>query len=690
MAENKATEKASEKEPETSKSSDFLGAIGDAAKAAWSSVRDLEQTLLRTGSEGDNLPTMRVATDDKSSNKYWEIFGKEASFDSKFVSSPLNNLERLSSNTPPSDTSKDTKFSGPMAWIEQGWAQLFGGGNKYEREKRDAEGHPTRTEWGPNGVDHTEQTGKTHVDRHGAFHMDIKDGKPGDQATMDRDHKTFSERGANGALAVLDASGKLHVADGLGNKIEWQNGQLTSISRDGTRTEITDEHAIRSFRGWMVEQRRHGAHHESTDRPSVTTVTDDVDKVNQMVVVDDGKGTVVKIHQDGSKEITVGTGDDQTTFMTKPDSREILAMRGDELYVLKPGEERGQWDAFDIEGNKIGSVDNILGGHARIGRHGHLELSHSTAIGGDGTLQTSNEEGQNIEIANDSGTAVIRDACGGGRDVRISAHGRRSHVVSDEAAASTTTTVDTETGAVNQDSTTPDGKTNRNFSLDPTRSDHLHIGTTDGDIKAFIDANGNELIEMWNKDIMDARLRQLRLHDGTIFDEKNGTVNFNDGTWIDAFGALYDGSVRIGSLGEYWEENEQQAVEDNQVQAQMLAGQAEALAAAICSKPGNASLNDVGSLLALYSQLSGLKSVAASLGDFNSFSRLDSGIAATDNAINNARVQIAQQEILNALGGISPDLLAQAHNQMPGSVLPEALKQFLVQRGVIPATATQT
>jgi hypothetical protein len=710
---NDNVELANPSESGKSSSSSIFNGLEDVAKSAWNSVSNIKETVLNATAyslqvAGEGLPKVALVADDTDKNKpLWDSFGNDARSGSARI--PHLEFDLLKEHAvndgtagQPTKETKDGKDStrnsadqaakpaetGTFAdkafdWLKSGWNSLFGSPYKSTegtrtRQTTDADGNVSEIVWGKGSVEHKCKDGTTRADAKHARHVDGR----GDQAFMDRTTKELSEKGVNGTVAILDKNGRYHVEDGHGNKVEWQDGHLMAVSKDGTETEITDKAVIQKFRQseWRVRQaRKHGDRGECQhNRPSVETVTDDQNDAQQMVLINDGKGTLVKVHQDGKKEIVVGEGENQTTFMMKPGSKEILALRGDEKAILR--RENGQWKVYDLEGNELNSQSGGLGG-SLSGADGEIKVSSSTTIKKDGTVDTANDQGQHVQVAAAGTSAVLKDLHGEGKDVRVAVHGGTSTVQSNEPGAIGTTSVDTTSSAVWQKSGDGNGQTRDLFTLDPTKPDFLTVHTADGDIKANKDAEGHEKLILWNGDEFNTDSHTLKLHDGTEFDAWNDLLKFPDGTWLDSLGDLYDLEEEFigNSEEEYYEE-----LEENQALTQSLVDMAQTLAAAIAGRAGDATLGDVAQLLGLYSQLGGMKAQAMALGDLASFAKLDSALASTSSAINDAQIQLAQQEILRTLTTLSPDLLAQANHMMPSAVIPEALRQLLQNTGRIP------
>lgn len=686
----------------------YVSGLEDVASSAWKNSLDMQRSLLGDTAEHDGeqvLPKVSLVADDstnKENKELWDSFGNKASsdrggweFDSlrKYAgaaastdidgiethavgSSRSSDTARIAEPSKPGEIgvlkSVDISSAKSFSWLNSGWDSLFGSSDtkpegSFSKEKVDGSGNKSETIWGRDAVYHQDAGGVCRVDGRSAVHRNNR----GDIATLDKTSGDLSEQGVNGTRAILDKQGKYHIEDRDGNKLEYQNGQLMAISKDGTSTEVTDKEVIQKFRQseWSIRHgRKRGDRGESrgNGKCSVESITDDKDDKQQMLLISDGKGTEMKVHQDGKKEISVGTGDDQTTFMIKPGSKEILAIRGEEKAIMR--RENGEWRAFDTDGRPLDGKSGL--GGALSGQGGELKISGSTTIRGDGTVDTTNDKGQHVEIGASSTSALLRDANGAGKDARIAVHGGTSTLQSHEESGIKTTTVDTNTEGVRQQETGLDGDIRNIFNLDPSKDDYLTIGTKDGDITVNKDESGHEKMHLWNGDTIDTDSHILDMLDGTHFDGLNNSIGFPDGLFLNEFGDVYE---HDGFLNDF-EELERQEVQQQEAKSQALVDVAIGEASRVAALAGSADPGDVNRLVALFSQLSGMKTSLA-------FSPLDTAMSITSAAINQAQVQIAQQKILASLATVSPDVLAQAHRAMPDSVSSEGLKQLLRQLG---------
>lgn len=671
-----------EKALETERDSQALEAIEGASKTAWDSVRSvtgaLNDSIERAAKE--HLPAVGMAG--TSTSEPWTIYGRETPFYERVQPLTANDAKLA-------DAARNSSIAAPF-------------GDKYGIAKRDAQGHESVTTWGTTGLEHKDSTGETHINRRGARHS----ASDGSRAEMDRRDHTITEIGKKHTKVAFDHNtGKIQVDDGKGHTLQWEHGKLLSTSRDGASTEVTDQKVIHAFRHSMWEVRQHRGHHDHAHDAegrrsggSIDTTIDDEDKSKQMLVINDGQGTTIKVHQDGRKEIILAedNNNNKTTIMTVPDSRELLAVHGNDLYVLRP--ENKQWNAYDVEGNRLGTLQDVMPRFENVAAGG-LKLTDGTSITAGGDIQTHNKEGQGVEVNAESHEAVVKNANGIADNVTVIATNSGSKVSHLEPGGTQTTTVDLMDNSVRQGYVMPDGSTDGSklsiSALEPGRKDYLNISTSDGPITVTKDQAGNDVWSLWNKDKLDTSSATLNLSDGTIFNLHQGKVSFNDGISVDEDGSIWDGQAKAGFAGgSSWDNDDgddwdDSADNDFEATESSSVGDAESLAAQVAGKSGDADLNDVGNLLDSYCNLEDLKTKALTAGDLDAVSRLDSAIAATDQAISTARIQIAQQEILKSLTAVSPDLLAQAHHLMPNTVMPDALRQFLEEKGILTDGTTQ-
>ncbi len=658
--------------PANSHAEGLFSRISSIAENVWDTVVAAEATLAHAAEAvvKEKFPHLTVAADDTAANQsIWDLLDKDSE------TADTASLKGAGATKVEAAKSEDKSWfsaDGPFGWLMADWKPQYG------VEKVGSDGQPCKTQWGDGRVSHIEKGCATVVDGEKALHSDAA----GNNACFDRSTGTLSEVGKHGTKASVDHAGQLSVEDDQGNKLEWKEGHLLATSKDGSTTEITDQRIIRRFKhsAWHLDlARRKGVKPpEGAEGPSVGTTDDDTDKSKQMVVINDGKGTVINIYDDGRKQIAVGEGADKITFYTEKGNKDIIAVRGDDIYTLSPGEKPGDWNVLK-NGEKLDDkaedqVADELVKALGISADGKLIVSSTTTITADGGISTVDEQGKEVIVAADGNAAVLKGAGGPQADVVVQTNGGTATVTTPDS----TTTVNTETAVVAQTTVLPSGESRDLFTLDPNSDNYLTIGTADGQIKCRKDGNGHEMFRLWSGDVIDGTAHKMTFNDGTIFDADKGLITFADGTTVDDQGNIFDDDgIRLGSLGDSWSEEEREL----EAQAQALASDAQGQIAIIKAAIADGKPPNLAGLLAIRGQLGSMLAASTAAGDLGSSLQLSGAMSEADGAIASANIQQAQQAYLQQITSVDPELLAQVHHLMPNGASPEALKQILVQSG---------
>ncbi len=465
----------------------------------------------------------------------------------------------------------------------------------------------------PEGVHNvTTRDGKvisdTRVDAKGATDVNER----GDIATFDRINKTLKEKGIKGAIVTYDQTTKKYTIE-EGRQPNGEKGRQAEINAEGDviytdckgREKTIDndwiQHGPRN--GFNIRQARrkdespgdkHGcgdqerAAAKRPDDPTepgkreISTVTDAATG-QQMIVVNDGQGTVMKLHQDGRKIITSNVDGNEIEYKSKPDDDRIIARIGDKEHFIERNKDTNQWEVHNGDHKNIGRVENgkliINEGNVVVGILNGDKLAIGTSsISGDGTFSMESDRGQ-VRIDSETMAAVIEDKSGTASSA-LSIDGRKSALSEKEpgesgATLESVTTVDTANQRmwISETTTTADGQTETKevLKFDGEAQDKggnfLDFNTNDGwvNLNRTVDANGKPKgIEavLWNNDKITDN-GDLNRDNGVEFN-RDGTVKFPDGTMVDEYGEFFESEEEYE---EYEESSDEDECEDGAEQA---------------------------------------------------------------------------------------------------------------------------
>lgn len=602
-------------------------------------------------------------------------------------------------------------------WVSEKWDRWFGNGKAAEYASTDDRGNTHKTTMSENGVDHESSDGtKTHADGRGV----VQETKEGDHRYVDKTTGAVGETLRNGTDVHRNPDGTLEIKrDGTEVRINPDgsidqniNGRIVHIDKDFISQHIN---------GWRVGQHRqgdHGTRRQERDaekptedgKPSVTTVEDAEDH-SQMIVINDGHGNTVKLRKNGERILSSTDNPDIEVIASNKDDAVRMRVHGKE-YFLRRQEGSDNTDRWYVYGDKEGSGDPVgwiegdgsvysydKNDPTKVGeRIGQVQgLNNDGSISNGTATVTTNGEVQlqgdaaNVEVTNNNnvrikgpeGTTVIsregkdgETSCVTNTDNNGQSDATCTNPNDGSFVSKKNVTVDEDGKVVlNPDGQIEGGETVvKSNGVDENGNDKIQFGLGDVNQDGQEDL-GNATIGPQGVISADDGMGNWWGQDGGFHTNSgdtfwsDGSVDFSDGTSIDASGNVSYKGKYVGSAGGYGVESEGAVA----ARVSAIIGIAASIGNSASIDPGK-----IGQLMALYAELGNVQGIALQSGNLGAFMQADLAKATVAGAISEQQASQARQEMAKYFTDhpLNNDQLAQLQNQMRGAS-PEAVKQFM-------------
>lgn len=603
-------------------------------------------------SKAESTQRTATATSDKPSSG--ELLKSGVDFDSVYSSLSTfgDKLPAAAEKPrPPRDVSDFVKDR-VVSWVGETWDKYFAVKSDEQtdlgviKDKETREKSSVEIDREHHSVSHKAADGSVcvvdsaHIKERDANGNTLDVNKKTNEASLTNEKGTLSlERKENGLSLFTEKDDR----GGVLRQLEWdrKSQTLTTISTDGTRTQINDQAVVTQFKRDLISIVQHARTEAKTDidKPgTVHTMPDGSTRINNT----DGSWLVV--HNNGDREMhTVNARGKDLVYLMRKDSKTVDVFGPDDnlktdqpLATIREGEEDNAWGVkFNSKRDGRGSSFNFKG----------------TSIASDGQVTTN--DGVLVNAGGDQVT--VTNANGDGKDVIVRRGPKGASVV--QRPDGSCTVMDPESGTVLETRQKRDG------TQEVIGEHRLHEGlfgikTTDGDMSF-----SKEGVIAWNGDRFNAD-GTIDRSNGTKIDKYNG-IEFKDGLHIDMNGFVFLDDEVFGCAS-FEEENT--TTSEQTLSGQLAAAYSEASAVMSKVLSGTATFDDVKKLEAVIGNLMASGAACMAQGDFAGRAAAELAAATVGASLSQAQYECAIRNLSRMMVGFDDAGWTKRLFETPGAV----------------------